>query len=223
MSEANHYKTLNINPTATQAEIKRAYRQLVKIFHPDSDRQGADRGDRIRKINAAYEVLGDPHKRQLYDSYQQPAPVSRAKKARKQPQKTARQLDIELELWLERVYAPVNRCVCHILNPLEAQINELAGDPFDDDLVEQFQSYVEECDEHLERAKSCFYSQPNPSPVAGAAANLYYCLDRLRDGIEEMRLFALNYDDRCLHAGMEMFRIAEGLRREAQAAINREV
>ena len=60
---------------------------------------------------------------------------------------------------------------------------------------------------------------PNPSNLAGVAAHLYYCLDRVADGIEELEFFTLNYDDRCLHAGQEMFRIAAGLRYEAQAAI----
>ncbi len=53
---SNHYDTLKVNPSASQAEIKQAYRRLVKQFHPDTN-QEADH-DQIVRINAAYEVLG---------------------------------------------------------------------------------------------------------------------------------------------------------------------
>jgi molecular chaperone DnaJ len=65
-SVINHYKTLKISPTATQAEIKQAYRRLVKIFHPDSHSSKADHEEIVR-LNAAYEILGDAQRRQSYD------------------------------------------------------------------------------------------------------------------------------------------------------------
>ena len=65
MADSNHYKTLNVSPNASQAEIKQAYRRLAKQHHPDSN-QGAVDGEGIIRINAAYEVLGDSNNRQLY-------------------------------------------------------------------------------------------------------------------------------------------------------------
>jgi len=82
-----------------------------------------------------------------------------------------------------------------------------------------FQAYLEQCRHYLNQAQLTFRSQPNPPIVAGAAASLYYCLNQLGDGIEELNFFTLNYDDHYLHVGQELFRIATGLHYEAQDAV----
>ena len=53
---SDYYKTLDVNPTATQGQIRQAYRHLVKLFHPDTHTEVADH-ERIISINEAYEVL----------------------------------------------------------------------------------------------------------------------------------------------------------------------
>ncbi|HEY9822260.1 MAG TPA: DnaJ domain-containing protein [Candidatus Sericytochromatia bacterium] len=228
MSDSNHYDTLDVTPQATLAEIKQAYRRLAKRFHPDSKSETAD-PEKIIKVNAAYEILGDPHRRQSYDQqlrYPQPLKyrnrTQRTADAQHQYQRhrqTAQDADAQLRQWLQHVYKPVNRLISRILNPLNDQVDELSADPFDDDLMAEFQDYLEECRQYLNQAQLTFRSQPNPSTVAGAAASLYYCLNQLGDGIEELALFTLNYDDHYLHTGQELFRIATGLRYEAQDAI----
>jgi molecular chaperone DnaJ len=132
---------------------------------------------------------------------------------------TAQDADAQLSEWLQQVYEPVNRLIGNILNPLDAQLDELSADPFDDELMAQFQAYLEDCRHYLNQAQLTFRSQPNPAAVAGAAASLYYCLNQLGDGIEELNLFTLNYDDYYLHTGQELFRIATSLRYEAQDAV----
>ena len=62
----DYYADLGISKTATDAEIKTAYRQLVREHHPD--RQGDP--IKFRAVAEAYEVLGDAVKRQAYDSAQ---------------------------------------------------------------------------------------------------------------------------------------------------------
>jgi len=106
-----------------------------------------------------------------------------------------------------------------VLKPLKAQINALAADPFDDELLEVFQAYLEECRDYLQKAQHAFSSLPNPPNVAGVAAHLYYCLNQVSDGVDELERFTTSYDDHYLHTGQELFRIATGLRREAQAAV----
>lgn len=59
----DHYSTLGVAKTATQDEIKSAYRKLAKQYHPDL---GGD-ADKFKSINEAYDVLGDPAKRADYD------------------------------------------------------------------------------------------------------------------------------------------------------------
>jgi DnaJ-class molecular chaperone len=58
------YRILGVDPSATQEEIKSAYRKQAKRFHPD--RYGEDCGP-FREIQAAYEVLGNPERRKDYD------------------------------------------------------------------------------------------------------------------------------------------------------------
>ena len=60
------YAVLGVSHTASQRAIKRAYRQLALQFHPDSSSEEAS-ADRFREIEAAYEVLRDPARRQKYD------------------------------------------------------------------------------------------------------------------------------------------------------------
>lgn len=222
MSElSNHYKTLNVAPTATQAEIKQAYRRLVKLFHPDSNSKTAGHEEIVR-LNAAYEILGDSQQRQYYDrqlgrdTQQQ---VQTAQTVSRQQQQSARDADEQMEQWLIKVYKPVNRILNSILKPLKKEIDQLSADPFDDELIEQFQAYIETSRDFLTKAQNFFRSMPNPSNVAGVAAHLYYCINQIGDGIEELHLFTLNYDDRHLHTGQELFRIAAKLRREAQAEL----
>lgn len=229
MPDSNYYDTLNISPNATTTEIKQAYRHLAKLFHPDSKRETAD-PEKIIQVNAAYEVLGDPTRRRSYDQQlrnQQPQPewqnrqqrTTAAQQRYQRQRQTGQDADAQLNEWLQQVYKPVNRLISRILKPLNTQLDELSADPFDDELMADFQTYLEDCRYYLNQAQLTFRSQPNPATVAGAAANLYYCLNQLGDGIEELKLFTLNYDDHYLHTGQELFRIANNLRSEAQDAV----
>ncbi|MBH8564100.1 J domain-containing protein [Nostoc sp. CENA67] len=225
----NHYDTLKVSPNASQAEIKQAYRRLVKLFHPDSNQDTAD-NEQIIRINAAYEVLGDSQNRHSYDQQlrngsnrlnsdrrqQRTASAQKHHQARRQ---TGKDADEQIEEWLRRVYQPVNRLLCNILYSLEEQMDELAADPFDDELLDQFQEYLKTCREDLKQAQITFRSLPNPPSLARTAAHLYYSLSQVGDGLDELGYFPLNYDERYLHTGQEMFRIATRLHCEAQASV----
>lgn len=65
-----YYRTLGIPHSATQAEIKDAYRSLAKRLHPDLN-QGKDTTEIFQKVNEAYSVLSDPAQRAAYDSHGQ--------------------------------------------------------------------------------------------------------------------------------------------------------
>lgn len=236
MASSTHYDTLNIQPDASQAEIKQAYRRLVKRFHPDSKQETADH-EQIVRINAAYEVLGDVRSRQYYDeqldvgkssSWHRSAVDQRTRRQQRtaaaqaqyrNSRQSGRDADEQLDEWLHQVYQPVNRILSRILNSLEQQIEQLAADPFDDNLLEEFQGYIEDSCDWLKQAQKTFRSMPNPPSVAGAAANLYYCLNHVGDGLDELNYFPLNYDEHYLHMGQEMFRIAARLYDEAQVSL----
>ncbi len=62
----DYYKTLGVSRTATEKEIKSAYRRLARQYHPDVNKD-PKATDRFKLINEAYEVLSDPKKRSKYD------------------------------------------------------------------------------------------------------------------------------------------------------------
>jgi DnaJ-class molecular chaperone len=64
----NYYDILGVAKDADQATIKKAYRQLAKMYHPDISKE-PDAADRFAKIAEAYDVIGDATKRQQYDTY----------------------------------------------------------------------------------------------------------------------------------------------------------
>ena len=218
-----HYQVLQIPPKATAEEIKQSYRRLAKQFHPDVN-GGKANADLIIKLNAAYEVLGDDLKRREYDYLLQPAvAIPRQQQSSsyvpRRPPTVGRELDEELILWLNQVYQPINRMIGWIIKPLKTQIHELSADPFDDELMGKFEAYVTECQQHLQKIEKTFHSMSNPSLMAEIAANLYYTINQVADGIKELNFYIMNYDETYLHDGVEMFKIAAQLQRETNKKI----
>ncbi|KPK23667.1 MAG: hypothetical protein AMK69_17755 [Nitrospira bacterium SG8_3] len=67
MAILNYYAVLGVAHQASQEEIKKAYRKLALQFHPDRNRGVRQAEHKIREVNAAYEILGDPEARKTYD------------------------------------------------------------------------------------------------------------------------------------------------------------
>lgn len=61
----SYYDILGVDITATETEIRKAYRQLAKTYHPDI--AGSEHADKFKEITEAYNTLTDPQKKQLYD------------------------------------------------------------------------------------------------------------------------------------------------------------
>ncbi len=61
------YSVLGVARTASDEDIRQAFRKLAKQLHPDVNPNDASAGERFRRASAAYEILGDPAKRQAYD------------------------------------------------------------------------------------------------------------------------------------------------------------
>ena len=69
MDYIDYYKTLEITKSATEAEIKKAYRKLARKYHPDLNPNDKEAEKKFKEINEANEVLGNPENRKKYDKY----------------------------------------------------------------------------------------------------------------------------------------------------------
>lgn len=67
MDYKDYYKILGVEKSASEAEIKSAYRKLAKQYHPDKNPGDKKAEEKFKEINEAYEVLGEPTKRAKYD------------------------------------------------------------------------------------------------------------------------------------------------------------
>ena len=69
MAFIDYYKILGIDKSASEKDVKNAYRKQARKFHPDLNPNNQDAKDNFQKINEANEVLSDPEKRKKYDQY----------------------------------------------------------------------------------------------------------------------------------------------------------
>ena len=65
----DYYKTLGISKSASQAEIQKAYRDLALKYHPDMNPDDKTAKKKFQKVQAAFDVLNNPEKREMYDRY----------------------------------------------------------------------------------------------------------------------------------------------------------
>lgn len=65
----DYYKTLGVSKTASQDEIQKEYRKLARKYHPDMNPDDESAKQKFQEVQAAFEVLSDPKKRQMYDQF----------------------------------------------------------------------------------------------------------------------------------------------------------
>lgn len=212
---ADHYATLGVPPGATAAEIKAAYRTLVKQHHPDA---GGDQRT-ILALNAAWEVLRDGDRRRHYDhgaglgvggaprsGGNGSGPGNGAAQGRRRGAGAAS--DEELLGWLQQVYVPIDRLIGQVINPFPAQLRSLAADPYDDELMEAFCAFLEQSRSRMERVEALYRSRACPAAARGFGLSLYHCLSQVQDALVELERYTMGYVDSYLHDGKEMLREA---------------
>ena len=225
----NPYTELGVTAQATQAELKAAYRRLVKQHHPDA---GGD-PERILALNAAWELLGDAERRRQFDrqsavgigasqaegvaeARRRGARNARASQAAHVASGQAAAADDALVHWLQTVYAPVDRQLGQVINPFPAQLRALSADPYDDTLMEAFCAYIETSQRKLEKVKDLYQSLPVPEGARGFGLSLYHCLSEVEDAVTELERYTMGYVDSYLHDGREMLREAKQRRQRLQ-------
>ena len=97
----DYYTFLEVSPTASQAEIKRAYRRLARQYHPDLNQQALDK--HIKQLNEAYKVLGNATRRATYDKQRLEEEQRRLLQERLHQQRTQAKREPQMT-WIEGIF-----------------------------------------------------------------------------------------------------------------------
>jgi len=204
------YQILKVHPSAKLEEIKKAYRKLVKIHHPD---KGGDSAVML-EVNSAWEILKKKHKdlnlnkvnnSKLYNQNE----YKRETNNHSKPE--------DLKKWFQNVYIPIDKLLGQIINPLGSKIRDLSADPYDEILMDSFCLYLEQSKNKITKIKKIYTSFACPSIIRDFSLDLYHCLSHVEDGINELERFTMGYVDNYLHDGKAMIAIAKKKRKFLQS------
>jgi len=204
------YQILKVHPSAKLEEIKKAYRKLVKIHHPD---KGGD-SEVMLEVNSAWEILKKKHKDlQLNKVYN--SKVHRQNAYNKETNNYSESEDIKK--WFQNIYLPINKLLGQIINPLSSKIRDLSADPYDQILMDSFCKYLEESKNKITKIKKIYTSFASPSIIRDFSLDLYHCFSHVEDGINELERYTMGYVDNYLHDGKAMITIAKKKRKSLQS------
>ena len=207
----NFYKKLGLTKNATITEIKSAYRLLAKKYHPDT---GGD-NEKFLALQLAWETLNDPQKRAAYDKLltnDESYAVSKNKNwssELKNKKNNSTSKDQDIKDWLNKIYNPINRFISQVISPLNDEIKKLSADPYDDELMDAFSSYLNESRKKIEKASSLFKSKAVPSSISSIGLDLYHCFSQVQDALDELDRYTQGYVDDYLFDGKQMMKEAK--------------
>lgn len=213
-----YYQILGIEPHVSSIEIKRAYRKLVKSYHPDVDYSESDESRRsdaneyMMRLNEAYEVLIDKSKRAQYDAL---IGTNGRRRGAKVTMTNAVLEEEARERYFRRVFHPLRQDMMRVLTKYKQQLQDLSLDIYDDRLVAVFEQYVREVELVLVHASQLLASENNPESLEAAVQMLRHAIAQAADGWEEMKRFCQNYDYTHLSTASSLFRISSDLLRKS--------
>ena len=217
----NLYEELGLKQNATQGEIKSSYRRLVKQHHPDA---GGEK-DRFIAIQRAWEILNDPLKKKQYDKnllqIEQPYNFKNKNWEKKvNSEKYSSTIkDNEVQNWIKTIYNPINRFINQIIKPLGKEIKELSADPYDDELMENFCSYISLSQKKIEKVDRLYKSVSVPNSISSLGLDLYHCFSQVKDALSELDKYTQGYVDDYLFDAKEMMK--EAKRIQSKMAIDK--
>ncbi len=212
--ENDPFKVLGVPYNSTLKEIKSAYRNLAKKYHPDT---GGDE-ERILRINAAWEILKVKKNRESYGKYLSNIPTNTSKL--NAPKNDGLNKDKAISFWLKVIYKPIDRLMGEIINCFPQQLKDLSADPYDDDLMKSFCEYIEKSQKKIIKIQEIYQSVHTPSQINNFSLSLYQCFSEIQDGINEWERFTAGYVESYLHDGNEMLRSAKKQRLTLQKEKN---
>ena len=204
------YQILKVHPSAKLEEIKKAYRKLVKIHHPD---KGGDSALML-EINSAWEMLKKKHKDLNFNKVNN-SKVYNQNEYKRESNNYSNSEDIKK--WFQNIYLPINKLLGQIMNPLSSKIRDLSADPYDQILMDSFCLYLEESKKKITKIKKIYTSFASPSIIRDFSLNLYHCLSHVEDGINELERYTMGYVDNYLYDGKAMIAIAKKKRKFLQS------
>ena len=196
------YQILKVHPSAKLEEIKKAYRKLVKIHHPD---KGGDSAVML-EINSAWEILKKKHKDLNFNKVNN-SKVYNHNEYKRESNNYSNSEDIKK--WFQKIYLPIDKLLGQIMNPLSSKIRDLSADPYDQILMDSFCLYLEESKKKITKIKKIYTSFASPSIIRDFSLDLYHCLSHVEDGINELERYTMGYVDNYLHDGKAMIAIAK--------------
>ena len=207
----NLYEELGLNNYANQDEIKSSYRRLVKKHHPDA---GGEK-ERFLAIQNAWETLNDPFKKEKYDKFLFSLNKStnfdnqnwEEKANIKKYSSTIK--DNEVRNWIKNIYNPTNRFINQIIKPLNQELKKLSADPYDDELMDNFCSYINLSQKKIEKVDRLYKSISVPNSISSLGLDLYHCFSQVKDALSELDRYTQGYVDDYLFDGKEMMKEAK--------------
>ena len=209
--EKNFYKELGLEKNATKSEIKSSYRSLVKQHHPDA---GGEK-ERFLAIQNAWETLNDPIKKEQYDRnfFSSNSSFDSLKENWEEKLNSKKynssNKDKEVETWIKEIYNPINRLISQIIKPLNNEIKELSADPYDDQLMENFCSYISLSQKKIEKVEKIYNKKLVPKSISNLGLDLYHCFSQVKDALSELDRYTQGYVDNYLFDGKEMIKEAK--------------
>ena len=204
------YQILKVHPSAKLEEIKKAYRKLVKIHHPD---KGGDSAVML-EVNSAWEILKKKHKDLNLNKVNNSKLYTQNEYKRETNNHSKPE---DLKKWFQNIYLPIDKLLGQIINPLGAKIRDLSADPYDEILMDSFCLYLEQSKNKITKIKKIYTSFACPSIIRDFSLDLYHCLSHVEDGINELERYTMGYVDNYLHDGKAMIAFAKKKRKFLQS------
>ena len=204
------YQILKVHPSAKLEDIKKAYRELVKIHHPD---KGGDSAVML-EVNSAWEILKKKHKDINLNKVNN-SKVCKENAYKREVNNYSKSENIKK--WFQNIYLPIDKLLGQIINPLGSKIRDLSADPYDQILMDSFCKYLEESKNKITKIKKIYTSFASPSIIRDFSLDLYHCLSHVEDGIYELERYTMGYVDNYLHDGKAMISIAKKKRKFLQS------
>lgn len=213
---ANFYEILGVAPDASTETIRRAFRDRAKACHPDT--MAGSEADMVQ-LNQAYDTLKDPRRRRSYDaSLAPPLPWFAAAPRPSRPQRRPSGGPDPL-LFLLQVFRPLDQKLAQALGDLDAAIEEVAYDVYDDRYVSRFEKAVLQAERIMTGLEGFLQGSEWPAPLMNAL-NLYsQAIRQVEDALGDFRDFSQSFDVDLLVQGRAILDAAVELLDEAREAM----